>query len=111
MRLWQDGLIAMLAAIGLTTLIWLAVSLVLRLRRPIPRRCLALVPAREGAAGLEHTVRTLEQLRSERGAFGSILIVDCGLSPVGRQVAALLAREDRDISLCTRENVERYLDG
>ena len=110
MRLWQDGLIAMLAAIGLTTLIWLAVSLALRLRRPMPRRCLALIPAREGAAGLEQTVRSLEQLRSERGAFGSILIVDCGLSPVGRQVAILLAREDRDITLCGREDVAHYLE-
>ena len=61
------------------------------------------------ANGLEHTVRTLEQLRYEHGGFGSIVIVDCGLNEVGQQVAALLAREERDVSLCRREEVPDFL--
>ena len=52
-----------------------------------------MVPARGAANGLEHTVHTLEQLRCDHGGFGAIVIVDCGLSPVGREVAALLSRE------------------
>ena len=109
MRLLQDGLVAMLAAIGLATLLWLVVSVFLRLRRETLHHVVAMVPARGAANGLEHTVRTLEQLRYEQGGFGSIVIVDCGLNEVGRQVAALLAREERDVSLCRREELADYL--
>lgn len=109
MRLLQDGLVAMLAAIGLATLLWLAVSVFLRIRRETLHQVVALVPARGAANGLEHAVRTLEQLRYEHGGFGSIVIVDCGLNEVGQQVAALLAREERDVSLCRREEVPDFL--
>ena len=68
----------------------------------------AVVPARGAANGLEHTVHTLEQLRCDHGGFGGIVIVDCGLSPVGREVAALLSREDRDVALCTREELPDF---
>ena len=53
-------------------------------------------------------MHTLEQLRCDHGGFGGIVIVDCGLSPVGREVAALLSREDRDVALCTREELPDF---
>ena len=91
-------MLAMLAAIGLATLLWLAVSVFLRLRRETLHHVVAMVPARGAANGLEHTVRTLEQLRYEQGGFGSIVIVDCGLNEVGRQVAALLRQSASEIT-------------
>ena len=109
MRLLQDGLVAMLAAVGVASILWLLAGLVLRFPRETLHQVVALVPARGGANGLEHAVRTLEQLRGQYGGFGSIVIVDCGLNEVGRQVAALLAREERDVSLCTRENIGEFL--
>ena len=109
MRLLQDGLVALLAAIGLATLLWLIVSVFFRLKKETLHHVTAMVPARGGANGLEHTVHTLEQLRYEHGGFGAILIVDCGLNEVGRQVAALLSREDRDVALCTREELPDFL--
>ena len=102
MRLLQDGLVALLAAIGLATLLWLIVSVLFRLRKETLHHVSAVVPARE------HTVHTLEQLRCDHGGFGGIVIVDCGLSPVGREVAALLSREDRDVALCTREELPDF---
>ena len=105
MRLLQDGVVAMLAAVGLATLLWLVASVLFRARREPLRHVLALIPARGGAGGLEHTVHALVQARGERGSFGTIVIVDCGLNEVGRQVAALLAREDRDVALCRREEL------
>ena len=65
MRLLQDGLVALLAAIGLATLLWLIVSVVFRLHKETLHHVSALVPARGAANGLEHTVHTLEQLRYE----------------------------------------------
>ena len=109
MRLLQDGVVAMLAVIGLATLLWLVVSVFLRMKKESLRHVLALVPARGGANGLEHAVHTLEQLRYEHGGFGTIVIVDCGLNEVGRQMAALLAREDRDVALCAREEIGEFL--
>ena len=108
MRLLQDGLVALLAAIGLATLLWLIVSVLFRLRKETLHHVSAVVPARGAANGLEHTVPTLEQLRCDHGGFGGIVIVDCGLSPVGREVAALLSREDRDVALCTREELPDF---
>ena len=45
MRLLQDGLVAMLAAVGLATLLWMIVSLFLRNRRQLFSRVTAVVPA------------------------------------------------------------------
>ena len=109
MKLLQDGLVAMLAAIGLATLLWLIVSAVFRLKKERMDHVVALVPARGGAIGLEHTVHMLEQLRCEHGGFGTIVIVDCGLNEVGEQIAVLLQREDRDVALCRREELPDIL--
>ena len=109
MRLLQDGLVAMLAAIGLATLLWLIVSIFIRMKKETLHHVLAVIPARGGANGLEHTVHVLEQLRYDYGGFGTILIVDCGLNEVGRQVAALLSKEDRDVALCLREELPSFL--
>lgn len=110
MKLLQDGVIAMLAAIGLATILWLVVSVLLRLRgRATIYHTVAMIPSRGGANGLEHTVHALEQLRSDCGGFGAIVIVDCGLSEEGRRMAALLARQERDIFLCTREEIPNFL--
>ena len=68
-----------------------------------------MVSARGSAPGLEYTVRRLEQLRCEHGGFGTIVIVDCGLNDVGQQIAGLLQREDRDVALCRREELNDFL--
>ena len=109
MRLWQDGLTAMLAAVGLATILWMVVGLFLRRKRRLFSRVTAVVRGEGDGADLEYTVRTLSQLRYERGAFGTILILDGGLTPEGRDVAALLEREEDFVAVCRREEMPDYI--
>ena len=109
MKLLQDGVVAVLAAIGLAAILWMIAGAFFRVGKERLHHVVALVPARGAAGGLEHTVHTLEQLRCEHGGFGAIVIVDCGLNEVGEQIAQLLQREDRDVALCRREELSDIL--
>ena len=100
MRLLQDGLVAMLAAVGLATILWMVASLFLRNRRRLFSNVAAVVQARGAGENLEYTVHTLSQLRYDRGAFGTIVILDCGLTEEGRELAQLLTREEDCVALC-----------
>ena len=108
MRLLQDGVIAMLAAIGLSTILWAVITLFYRRKKPVFPHVTALVSAGGDGEDLEYTVRTLAQLRWEQGTLGGILIVDCGLSPEGRELAGLLSREEDCVALCRREDLSDY---
>ena len=110
MQLLQDGLVAMLAAIGLASIMWMVVQAVLY--APLERRrqgTVALIPAQGDGEHLEEQVRSLGALRREQGIFGPVLLVDCGLTEEGRKLCALLAKKDRFVSVCTREEVPGYL--
>ena len=105
MQLWQDGLVAFLAAIGLTTLVWAAIRPVLTAAVPRLRGTTVLLPARGDGEGLEDAVRTLR-----REGFGPILLVDCGLSGQGRQLCTLLCAGETQTALCARDQAGSYLD-
>lgn len=110
MQLLQDGLVAMLAAIGLASMMWMVVRAVLY--APAERRrqtAVALIPAQGDGEGLEWQVRALEHLHKEQCLLGTVLLVDCGLSEEGRQVAQLLARERRWVAVCGKEDIGGYL--
>ncbi len=109
MQLWQDGVMAMLAAIGLASIIWTVVRAVLFAGPERRVETAALLPARGDGGGLEEQVAALEALRREQGAFGRVLLVDCGLSEEGRRRAELLARERRWVTLCARDQVGEQL--
>ena len=109
MHLWQDGLVALLAAIGLASLLW-AVVRGLFFSRPRTRpAALALLPARGDGERLEEQVRELAALDRDSGCFSAILLADCGLTEEGRKLCGLLAGEDRWVSVCAPEAVETYL--
>ena len=110
MRLLEDALVALLAAVGLAQILWLAVRLMLdRGERRRLDHVAAVIPAAGGGAGLEQTVRALEQLRRETGGFRPIIMLDCGLSQEGTMVAELLAREERAVALCRPEELRETL--
>ncbi len=109
MQLWQDGLVAALAAVGLASILWMAVRTILFAPPPQRWRTAVLISAQGDGAHLEDQVRSLTRLGREQGAFGRVLIVDCGLTEEGRKLAQLLVREDRWVSLCVPGEVERYL--
>ena len=109
MQLWQDGLVAMLAAIGLASLMWMVVRALFFAQPERRQGVVALIPAQGDGDALE--VHTLERMRREQGVLGMILLVDCGLTDEGQRVSRLLAREDRWVALCQMEEIGRYLSG
>ena len=110
MQLWQDGLVAMLAAIGLASLMWMVVRALFFAQPERRQGVVALIPAQGDGDALEQ-VHTLERMRREQGVLGMILLVDCGLTDEGQRVSRLLAREDRWVALCQMEEIGRYLSG
>ena len=109
MQLWQDGLVAMLAAIGLASLMWTVVRAALFARPEQKQDILVLLPAQGDGENLEQQVRQLSRLRYEQGVLGMVLVVDCGLSEEGRKLAKVLSREDRWVSVCKKEEIGSYL--
>lgn len=108
MRLWQDGIIALLAAIGLSSVIWSLIRAAL-FRPAVRTGILVLICARGDGEDLEQQVRELSILRRDRGIVGEILLVDCGLSEEGRRVCRLLSRGDRRVTLCASNEIETYI--
>lgn len=110
MQLLQDGLVAMLAAIGLASMMWVVVKAVLyaplEWRRP---GAVALIPAQGDGEGLEGQIRIMERLRKEQALVGTVLLVDCGLTEEGLRLARLLARDRRWVAVCAREEIGGYL--
>lgn len=109
MRLWQDGLVALLAAVGLASIMWTVVKAVLYAGPERRGGVVALLPAFGGGEGLEEQVKTLRALRGEQEVFGMVLLVDCGLTEEGRKLAKLLARQDRWVTLCRRDEISDFL--
>ena len=111
MQLWQDGLVALLASIGLASIIWTIIRAVLYAGPERRKGVVALLPAAGSAEGLEEQVKTLRAIRGEQAVFGMVLLVDCGLTEEGRKLAKLLTRQDRWVSLCRQDEVADFLVG
>lgn len=111
MQLWQDGLVALLAAIGLASIMWTVVRAILFAGGERRKEIAALLPAQGEGEHLEEQLQVLQRLRLEQGVFGRDLLVDCGLTEDGRKLAALLARKHRWVSLCGKDEIGRYLEG
>ena len=109
MQLWQDGVLAMLAAVGLAYLIWTVIRAILYPLSPKRQETVALIPAQGDAEYLEQQLHALKRLRQEQNAFGLILLVDCGLSEEGKKISRLLARQDRSVAVCGSTEIGRYL--
>ena len=84
MEIWQDGVLAGLAAVGLTAILWLLAGLVFRRRERAPE-AVYLVALRGGAEQLDMTLRELARERPL-----PVILVDSGLNEMGRQRAELL---------------------
>ena len=80
MKLMGDGLIAFLAAVGVSTILWLLAETLLRRHSPVAEAVLVL-PVRGDGATLERALH----LTMEQRATGEtpILLADCGLDETG----------------------------
>ena len=84
MEIWQDGVLAGLAAVGLTALLWLLAGSLFRWREK-PLDAVYLVTLTGGAEKLDMTLRELARERPL-----PVILVDGGLNEMGRQRAELL---------------------
>ena len=84
MEIWQDGVLAGLAAVGLTAILWLLAGLLFRRRE----RLLDAVYLVLLSGGAEQLDMTLRELSRERAL--PVVLVDGGLTAEGRQRVELL---------------------
>ena len=98
MTLLQDGLIAFLSAVGVTTLVWIVAGAFFRAGRPAVPGLLLVLPLRGEALAMEADVRELRRLR-QRLPGARIVLADCGMSDDARALAAYLADREEDIAL------------
>ncbi len=82
MELLHDGVVAALAAIGVTAILWLLAAVLFR-QPPVRDAWYVIVLSGDGA-GLDVTLRTLAQTRRL-----PVVLVDCGLTEEGRRAASL----------------------
>ncbi len=104
-----EVLLAVLAAIGLMAVGWLAFG---RLILPLGNeeaRTFAVVEARGDGGGLEQTVHGLLWLRRGDLWRYRIIIVDCGLEERGQKIARYLSRDHDQVVVCNREDLARLL--
>ena len=84
MEIWQDGVLAGLAAVGLTAILWLLAEALFRWREK-PLDAVYLVTLTGGAEQLDMTLRELARERPL-----PVILVDSGLNEMGRQRTELL---------------------
>ena len=96
MELMGDGLIAFLAAVGVSAILWLLAETLLRRHSPVAEAVLVL-PVRGDGATLERALH----LTMEQRATGEtpILLADCGMTEEARALAAYLADREEDTAL------------
>ena len=106
MKLMGDGLIAFLAAVGVSTILWLLAETLLRRHSPVAEAVLVL-PVRGDGATLERALH----LTMDQRATGEtpILLADCGLDETGLRLAQSLTQRYSRVQLCPAEKLENYL--
>ena len=100
MVLLQDGVIAFLSAVGLTTVVWFLAGAVLHAGRPtVPGLLLVLAREADGRA----------RRRAQRRRPGAkILLADCGLTEDARGLAQYLADREKNADLIDPKEVDAY---
>lgn len=98
MTLLQDGLIAFLSAVGVTTLVWIVAGAFFRAGRPAVPGLLLVLPLRGEALAMEADVRELRRARNHLPG-AKIVLADCGLSDDAKALATCLADRGKDVVL------------
>lgn len=91
MYILQDGILAFLSAVGLTTVIWFAAGALLRTGRPAIPGLVLVLPLEGEALSMEADVRELRRLQNQLPG-SKILLSDCGMTPEARALAEYLTK-------------------
>ena len=99
MLLLQDGVLAFLSAVGLTTIVWALAGAALRIGgRPAIPGLLLVLPLKGEALAMEADVRELRRVQGQLPG-AKIILADCGLTPDARQLAQYLAGRGKNTEL------------
>ena len=98
MTLLQDGVLAFLSAVGLTTVVWFLAGTVFRAGRPMIPGLLLVLPLRGEALAMEADVRELRRLQGQLPG-AKIVLADCGLTEDARGLARYLAAREENAEL------------
>ena len=101
----QDGLIAFLSAVGLTTMVWLVGGVLLHTGRPSVPGLLLVLPLRGEALAMEADVRELRRVQG-RLPGARIVLVDCGLTEDARAMANYLADREKNAEVMDAKEFE-----
>jgi hypothetical protein len=99
MLLLQDGVLAFLSAVGLTTIVWVFAGALLHAGgRPAIPGLLLVLPLKGEALAMEADVRELRRVQG--GLPGAkIILADCGLTPDAQALARYLADREKNAEL------------
>lgn len=109
MILLRDGVIALLAAVGITALLWMALIWFFR-RHEAATGAVFLLPLRGSGEGLEYRIHTLLEQRQRLGARMPVVMLDCGLDAAGRRRAELLPRRCEGVTLADLSELTKLLE-
>ena len=98
MVLLQDGIIAFLSAVGLTTVVWLAAGTVLHAGRPAFPGLMLVLPLRGEALALEGDFRELRRVR-HRLPGSRIVLADCCIIVFVYVFVCYLAEREENVIL------------
>lgn len=102
-----EVLLSLLAAVGLLSLSWLLMGYILT---PAGRgEGLSVIPGRGDGETLEQSVRGFLWLRGGGLLRGDVVIVDCGLTPTGRAVAAALCLREPGVEICPLSELTKQI--
>lgn len=98
MELLQDGVIALLAAIGLASVVWITVGTLLPGGKCTNRELLLVLPLRGEAPAMEADVRELRRARRELPG-ATIVLADCGMTEEARELAEYYCTKESGVAL------------
>ena len=94
MALFRDSLIALLAAMGLITVFFLAVKALFGKEKELASAVYLVLPVSEKTKDMERAVSELQRFRREYGGAAAAVVLDCGMDEEQRRMARILQRED-----------------
>ena len=94
MALFRDSLIALLAAMGLITVFFLAVKALFGKEKELASAVYLVLPVSEKTKDMERAVSVLQRFRREYGGAARAVVLDCGMKEEQRRMVRILQRED-----------------
>lgn len=109
MAFFRETLVAILAAIGMGTVLWAVLRLLLLPHRRLYSPVYLLLPVSDSTPAVEETLSELQEIRERFGGTARILLVDCGMGEEQRHMAQLIRRSDPLIGLCGHDELEKVI--